>query len=139
MKQNTVNFTKNFLKCGLIGWCMEILFTALGSLRSRDFTLKGVTSVWMFPIYGCAAVIAPLSRLLQNRPVWFRGLTYMSIIFSAEYLTGSLLSRHRLCPWNYGRSRWNINRIIRLDYAPCWFGAGLLFERLLNSSPGESD
>lgn len=132
MKHNAATFAKNFLKCGLTGWCMEILFTALGSLRSRDLTLKGITSVWMFPIYGCAAVIAPVSRLLRNKSAWFRGLTYMSIIFSAEYLTGSLLSRHRLCPWNYSRSRWNVNRVIRLDYAPCWFAAGLLFERLLS-------
>ena len=139
MKHNAATFARNFLKCGLIGWCMEILFTALGSLRSRDLTLKGMTSVWMFPIYGCAAVIAPVSRILRNRPAWFRGLTYMGIIFSAEYLTGSLLSRHRLCPWNYSRSRWNVNHVIRLDYAPYWFGAGLLFERLLGSQAGESN
>ena len=44
---------KNFLKCGLTGWCMEISFTALDSLRRRDMTLKGCTSLWMFPIYGC--------------------------------------------------------------------------------------
>lgn len=132
MKRNTATFVKNFFKCGLMGWCMEILFTALGSLRSRDLTLKGMTSIWMFPIYGCAAVIAPVSRLLKDRPTWFRGLTYMGLIFSTEYLTGSLLNRHRLCPWNYSRSRWNVNRVIRLDYAPCWFGAGLLFERLLS-------
>lgn len=122
---------KKFLKCGLIGWCMEIIFTSLGSLRKRDFTLKGVTSIWMFPIYGCAAIISPLSRLLKKRPAWFRGLAYMGAIFSTEYLTGLLLSRHKLCPWHYGRSRWNINHVIRLDYAPYWFGAGLLFERLL--------
>lgn len=139
MKQNNATFVKNFLKCGLTGWCMEIIFTSLNSLRCRDLTLKGMTSVWMFPIYGCAALIAPVSRLLKNRPAWFRGLTYMGIIFSAEYLTGSLLSRHKLCPWNYSRSRWNVNRVVRLDYAPYWFAAGLLFERLLNSKPAESE
>ncbi len=125
-------FLKNFLKCGLTGWCMEIIFTAIGSLRNRDMTLKGVTSLWMFPIYGCAAVVAPLSRLLKNRSVGFRGLTYMSMIFSTEYLAGRLLSRHSLCPWDYAKSRWHIDRVIRLDYAPYWFGAGLLFEKLLS-------
>lgn len=133
MKKNTTGFAKNFLKCGLTGWCMEILFTALGSLRKRDLSLKGGTSVWMFPIYGCAALISPISRLLKKRPTWLRGLTYMGIIFSTEYLTGRLLSRRKLCPWDYGRSRWHVNRVIRLDYAPCWFAAGLLFERLLTS------
>lgn len=137
MKKTLVTFMKNFMKCGLIGWCMEIVFTSLHSLRRRDMTLKGVTSIWMFPIYGCAAVISPLSRLLQKKPAWLRGFTYMSMIFSTEYLTGRLLTRHRLCPWDYSKSKWNINRVIRLDYAPYWFGAGLLFERLLTSSSSE--
>ena len=137
MKKRLLSFCKNFLKCGLTGWCMEIIFTSLYSLRRRDLTLKGVTSIWMFPIYGCAAVISPLSRLLKKKPAWLRGFTYMSMIFSTEYLTGRLLTRHRLCPWDYSKSKWNINRVIRLDYAPYWFGAGLLFERLLTSSSSE--
>lgn len=138
MKKNLTCFLKNFLKCGLVGWCMEILFTAAESLRRRDMTLKGTTSVWMFPIYGCAALLAPVSRLLRKEPLWLRGLTYMSLIFSTEYLTGRLLSKHRLCPWDYGRNRWHVNRVIRLDFAPCWFGAGLLFEKLL-SAPSASE
>lgn len=137
MHKNIIRFFKDFLKCGLTGWCMEILFTAADSLRRRDLTLKGVTSLWMFPIYGSAALLGPVSRLLREKPLWLRGLTYMSMIFSAEYFTGLLLSRHKLCPWDYGRSRWNVRRVIRLDYAPWWFWAGLLFERLL-SSPSSS-
>lgn len=138
MKNAVVTFAKNFLKCGLTGWCMEIIFTSVNALRRRDMTLRGFTSIWMFPIYGCAAVISPLSRLLKKRPAWLRGLTYMSMIFSTEYLTGRLLSRHKLCPWDYSKSKWNVARVIRLDYAPYWFGAGLLFERLLTpSSPAQ--
>lgn len=125
-------FTDNFIICGITGWCIEILFTALGSLRRRDYTLRGITSVWMFPIYGLGAILAPLSRLLHRFPTWLRGLTYMSMIFSVEYLSGRFLTRHKLCPWNYARSRWNIKNVIRLDYAPCWFCTGLLFEKLLS-------
>ncbi len=55
----------------------------------------------------------------------------MSLIFSGEYTAGTLLGRHHLCPWDYQNSRWNIKRYIRLDYAPLWFGAGLLFEKIL--------
>lgn len=131
MRQALATFTKNFLKCGLTGWCIEIFFTALGALRRRDMTLRGITSLWMFPIYGCAAALAPISRLLHTKPVWLRGCAYMSLIFSAEYLTGQMLTKLKSCPWDYGRSRWNIGRVIRLDFAPYWFGAGLLFERLL--------
>ncbi len=111
---------------------MEILFTSMDSLRRRDMTLRGNTSLWMFPIYGSAAVLAPLSRLLAGKSPWRRGLAYMGLIFSAEYFSGIYLGRHRLCPWDYRRSRWNIRRVIRLDYAPFWFFAGLLFEHLLS-------
>lgn len=126
-------FCKNFLLCGLCGWCMEILFTALHSLKRRDLRLTGSTSLWMFPIYGCACLLAPFKRLFAkmhlSRPV--RGLFYMSLIFSAEYLSGRLLWKHDLCPWDYVKSRFHIHRIIRLDYAPWWFLAGLFFEKIL--------
>lgn len=120
----------SFLHCGLSGWCFEIIFTALGSLRNRDFTLKGQTSLWMFPIYGSAAFLAPLFRLLRNKSLLSRGLTYMSLIFSAEYISGKLLCKKDFCPWNYSRSKWNIGKVIRLDYAPLWFFVGLFFELL---------
>lgn len=55
----------------------------------------------------------------------------MAMIFSAEFLSGTFLRRRKLCPWDYSRSRYHIGRVIRLDYAPCWFITGLLFERLL--------
>lgn len=138
MKKNILSFFHNFIRCGLTGWCMEILFTALDSLRRRDMTLKGNTSVWMFPIYGCVAVLSPVSRLLKGKPFWFRGLTYMSMIFSGEYLTGRILEKRQLCPWDYSRSRWNIRHLIRLDFAPFWFGAGLLFERILTAPSRKS-
>ena len=130
-------FVSNFLRCGLVGWCMEIIFTALNSLRRRDFRLQGTTSIWMFPIYGCAAFLEPISRYLKSRPVWLRGLTYMTLIFSTEFLTGFWLQQHSICPWDYKRSRFNIKRIIRLDYAPCWFAAGLFFEWLLHFAPSD--
>ena len=122
---------KNFAKCGLTGWCMEIIFTSLGTLRKKEFTLKGTTSIWMFPNYGCAAFLSPLCRLLKNAPVFLRGITYMGCIFSGEYLSGYFLKKHKLCPWDYSDSRFNINSLIRLDYAPFWFLAGLLFEKLI--------
>lgn len=134
MLQQITTFAKNFLKCGLTGWCMEIIFTSADALRHRDKTLTGHTSIWMFPIYGCAALLAPISRLLHKKSILTRGFAYMSLIFSTEYFTGKLLSLKGLCPWDYRNSRFNIGRVIRLDYAPYWFVAGLIFERLLASS-----
>ena len=128
-------FAKSFFECGLLGWCLEIFFTALGSLRRRDMRLHGTTSLWMFPIYGSVCLLTPLFHVLRKVPAFWRGTIYALCIFTGEFAAGSLLSRRSLCPWNYERSRWNIRRVVRLDYFPNWFLAGLLFERLL--SPGE--
>ncbi|MBQ9136654.1 MAG: hypothetical protein IJX66_11260 [Lachnospiraceae bacterium] len=124
-------YIHNFIHCGILGWCMEITFTAFSSFRRRQFTLRGNTSLWMFPIYGCACFLAPVCRLLKGKSPFIRGLSYASLIFSAEFLTGMLLSKKQLCPWDYSSSRWHIKKLIRLDYLPLWFMAGLLFERLL--------
>lgn len=88
----------------------------------------------MFPIYGMAAFLAPVSRLLKGKNLIFRGFVYSGIIFLGEFCTGILLTHKKLCPWNYEKSRWNFCQVIRLDYVPCWFFAGLLFERLLLQS-----
>lgn len=138
LKKFVYVFLQDFCKCGIIGWCIEILFTALHSLRCHDFKLKGNTSLWMFPIYGFAAVIRPLSKLFRRFPVWLRGLAYMCCIFTVEYASGQFLKKRKLCPWDYGHSRYQINRVIRLDYAPCWFLTGLLFEHILTCRPHQS-
>ena len=126
-------FVKNFITCGIAGWCLEILFTSLHSLQKRQFTLKGHTSIWMFPIYGCASFLLPLFKLLKNAPFYLRGSIYAVCIFIGEYISGRLLSLKGLCPWNYRNSRWHIREVIRLDYFFNWFAAGLFFERLLAS------
>ena len=131
------NFVKSFLKCGITGWCLEIIYTALGSLRRRRFSLKGTTSLWMFPIYGSAGLLTPLFRLLTNFPAYVRGSIYAVCIFTAEYLSGRFLTKRELCPWSYENCRWRIRDVIRLDFFPNWFFTGLLFEKLL--SPKRND
>lgn len=127
-------FIHNFIHCGILGWCLEITFTALHSFRRREFTLTGHTSVWMFPIYGMAAFLEPVYRLIKKRHFLVRGSVYALLIFFGEFISGSLLSRKELCPWDYSHSKWNIKKIVRLDYLPCWVFAGLLFERLLKET-----
>lgn len=124
----------NFIHCGILGWCLEITFTALASFRRREFKLTGNTSIWMFPIYGMAAFLAPVCSLIRKKHFLIRGIIYAVLIFLGEFITGTLLSRRDLCPWNYERSRWNIRKIIRLDYLPCWLLTGLLFERLIRET-----
>lgn len=127
-------FIHNFIHCGLLGWFLEITFTAFNAFRRRDMKLPCNTSIWMFPIYGLAALLAPLARLMRRRNFIFRGLVYTGMIFTGELAAGLWLRRRDLCPWNYEKSRWNLGKVIRLDYAPCWFATGLLFERLLREN-----
>ena len=124
---------RDFLICGVIGWCMEIIFTSLGSLLIGNFTLKAHTSLWMFPIYGLAMFIFPLYQKIAFFPIWLRASLYAVLIFFVEFTSGLLLKAFQLCPWNYEHSRFHIHGLIRLDYAPLWFFTGLLFERLLRS------
>lgn len=123
---------KNFFTCGLVGWCLEILFTACNGLKNKDFKLKGNTSLWMFPIYGLAAFFKPVYGIIKKWPFPFRGLFYTICIFMTEFFTGSALKKRHLCPWNYESSPYNIDGVIRIDYAPYWFGTGLLYEYILN-------
>ena len=122
---------KNFVKCGICGWCLELIWTSLHSLSRQDYKLIGHSSIWMFPIYGMAAIIRPVSQKLKNTNIALRGLIYMNGIFSMEYLTGILLKKKNLCPWDYSETPFNIRGVIRLDYAPVWFVTGLLFEKVL--------
>lgn len=124
-------FRKNFFICGLTGWCIEIIFTSLGAFLQGDLRLIGQTSLWMFPIYGLAAFIKPLYEIIKKLPLLLRGCIYSFCILICEYISGMLLKKHHLCPWDYSNSPTNINGVIRLDYAPLWALAGLLFERIV--------
>ncbi len=134
-------FTKNFLKCGVAGWCMEILFTSVESILARDMRLMARTSLWMFPIYGLGVLLGPISagidrwigdygRLERRDRIWRHGMSDMVLIFLAEYVTGTMLKAKGICPWNYSGKLMNIDGVIRLDFAPLWFAAGLLFEQI---------
>ena len=57
---------KNFLICGFIGWCLEILWTGLHSILAGELTMTARTSLLMFPIYGCATIIRPVSARLSK-------------------------------------------------------------------------
>lgn len=122
---------RNFLICGLTGWCLEILFTSISRIQKKDLRLIGQTSIWMFPIYGLAAFIKPFYQLIKRLPAILRAVIYSVAIFICEYLSGTLLKKHDLCPWDYSNVPTNINGVIRLDYAPLWAAAGLLFERIV--------
>lgn len=114
-----------------MGWCLEVFWTGLGSLLSADRKMTATTSLIMFPIYGMAALFKPIYHIIKNRNMLFRGGVYTICIFTAEYLSGSFLRLLHMCPWDYSGSRFAIQGLIRLDYAPAWFVVGLLMERIV--------
>lgn len=128
-KKPTMSLFKLFLHCGIAGWCMEILYTSCEMLKRRDFRLMGTTSVWMFPIYGCAAFLRPLFRITHRLRLPLRGALYALLIFCGEFLSGRVLSRKGVEPWNYSRYRLRMGPHIRLDFFPNWFLAGLFYEK----------
>lgn len=123
-----------FLLCGSVGWCLEIFWTGLHSLFAGEPTMMGKTSLLMFPIYGCAALIKPVYKKISALPTILRGFLYTGGIFLTEYTTGSILSAFHMCPWNYSKAPLNYKGLIRFDYAPVWFLTGLLFEKIVTKS-----
>lgn len=123
---------QDFLKCGIAGWCLEVIWTGGISYLHHDLSMTSSTSLLMFPIYGLGAFIKPISGFLTGNTILFRGLVYTVCIFATEYTTGAILKAFGMCPWNYSNAKYNINGLVRLDYAPAWFTVGLLFEKMLN-------
>ena len=121
----------HFVIYGLLGWCLEIIWTGLGSLINRDVRLTGKTYLWMFPIYGSVILFEPVHDFIRHWPMWERGIVWILLCFSVEYLSGWMLRKILgKVPWNYSRAALNVHGLIRLDYAPAWFVAGLLFEKI---------
>lgn len=120
-----------FLIYGALGWCLEVIFTGVGSVVwQRDRSATSKTYLWMHPIYGATALLLEHVHVAVGAQIWIvRGLAYVVIIYAAEFLSGWLLKRLiGKCPWDYCGRGINIRGLVRLDYAPAWFVAGLAFE-----------
>lgn len=121
---------KRFFIYGFMGTTIETLWTGLNSLLLGNLRLISRTSLWMILIYGLMTLCEPVFKVLKNKPLIIRGLVYTALIFSAEYLTGHFLRSFGICPWDYSYTTHSINGLIRPDYAPLWFAAGLFYEKL---------
>lgn len=147
-RQTLKRFIINFCRCGIAGWCLEVMFTSVDSMMAGDWRLMGKTSLIMFPIYGMGVLLRPIGQWMDwwlagipGAPVPGNGLSpaarairhgllYMVLIFTAEYLTGTALNFFGICPWDYSAWPDQVDGVIRLSFAPLWFGTGLLFERM---------
>ncbi|RJS18366.1 hypothetical protein DRW03_24875 [Corallococcus sp. H22C18031201] len=119
-----------FLLYGCAGWVLEVLFTGAGAALKKDRSATSKTYLWMHPIYGLTALaLEGVSERLKHLPRPVRALAYTAVIYAAEYGTGWTLRRLLgRCPWDYSRSGWNVNGLVRLDYAPAWYLTALAFE-----------
>lgn len=119
-----------FLIYGALGCLMEVLWTGLAALKSRNFRLSSNTSLWMFFIYGGVVLMEPFFRMTAEIHFLLRGLIYAGLIMAGEFITGAILTRARICPWDYSHARFGVKGIVRLDYIPAWAVAGLFFEQI---------
>jgi Predicted membrane protein len=121
-----------FVVYGVLGWAVEIIWTGLGSLLRRDPRLTGRTYLWMFPVYGGGGLLFErLYAVIHEQPWGVRGLVWTAAIFAVEYVSGAVIRRLAgRSPWDYSGAALSVGGLIRLDYAPLWFGLGLLFERV---------
>lgn len=109
---------------------MEIVWTGLYSLMNGKANLEAYTSLWMFFIYGSGVFLEPLHDIMCKWNFVFRGIIWVVIIWGIEYSTGKLLlDILKVYPWQYF-GPYAVEGIVRLDYAPAWFIAGLLFEKV---------
>ena len=127
---HTMCMITRFIIYGALGCLMEVLWTGLAALKSKNFKLSSNTSLWMFFIYGMIVIIEPIFRAIAPFNFLLRGLIYAALILTGEFLTGILLKRANLCPWDYSASRYHVKGIIRFDYIPAWMLAGLFFEQI---------
>lgn len=125
---------KRFFIYGLLGWSLEIFWTGLHSLLQGDPRLEGFTNLWMFFIYGSAVfILEPIHHIIRYWRWPVRGILWVIIIWGIEYSSGLLLiNTLGISPWFY-TGGYAIDGLVRLDYAPAWFVAGLIFERVHNT------
>lgn len=124
---------------GTVGLGMEVVVTALfprtGENRGHLF---GYSSLWYLPLYG---FLVPLGfmiiyPLVADLPLLIRGVAYTPFFHLSEYC-GMWYLRYRNgespSEESYKQAKWNIHGLTRLDYAPLFFFASLIFEKLCRS------
>lgn len=123
----------SFALYGGLGITTEVFFTAIVDLiNSGDFSdlsLKGVSYIWMFPIYGITSIVFPIGfEILKKLNRFLRYLSYGVGILIVELIAGFALEQMTgRCPWEY-QVGWHFGGYIRFDYLPLWMLFGAVIE-----------
>ncbi|MBS2030218.1 MAG: hypothetical protein JST54_20110 [Deltaproteobacteria bacterium] len=119
-----------FFIYGLLGWVVEVLFTGASAVLARDRAATARTYLWMHPIYGLGMLALDQLGTHMSAVSWpARAALYVAVIYAMEFASGSILRRVLgRCPWDYGATGINVRGLVRLDYAPAWYLAALLFD-----------
>ncbi|WP_373998300.1 hypothetical protein [Bdellovibrio bacteriovorus] len=119
-----------FFLYGCLGVLVEILFTSISHLIfHRDWSLKGHSYLWMFPIYGLIVIFENIAPVIAHWPWLIRFVVYALGITAVECLTGFVLEKIvGRCPWDYSGKKFAINAYIRWDYIPLWGIFGMVLE-----------
>lgn len=123
----------SFALYGGLGITTEVFFTAIVDLINSgsldDLSLKGVSYIWMFPIYGITSVVFPMGfEVLKKWNRLLRYLAYGIAILVVELIAGFALEQLTgRCPWEY-QVGWHFGGYIRFDYLPLWMLFGAVIE-----------
>ena len=118
----------------LAGLGMEVVFTAAlnrSKAKNNNF-LIGYSSIWYAPLYGLTPLILdPAHPFIFGLHWAIRGLIYMAAFWGIEFAAmGALRILLGKSPSqdSYFASPWHVKGLIRLDFAPAYFAAGLFLE-----------
>ena len=123
-----------FFIYGALGWCIEIIWTAVTrkiSGQAKDWLLVGETMLWAFPMYGSVAFLyEPLHNAVRDQFVLIRALVYLIGFWVIEYIGGWLIWKIAgKKPWDYTNSPGgSLNGLIRWNFIVIWSLVGLALE-----------
>lgn len=79
----------------------------------------------------CRCYCSTVRKIIFLPILFYRGILYTAGFYLVEFISGSFLKQFGMCPWDYSGVPLQCHGVIRLDYAPLWFTAGLIFEKIL--------
>lgn len=118
-----------FVIFGILGVFGQVIATAImGMVASRRIDFEGHASLVLFPFWGLIAFLYPLIAVQVGGIPWYgRGGIYLGLFYVLQLLVGMLLTKLRVCPWQYS-GKAQVAGLVRLADAPAFFVAGLAIE-----------